>query len=166
MAHDIVQAVDEIKKDRRDFYLSPTRWRRSKVTFPLVWNEVKFEAANANSIPEQSGVYAFVVRHENNHFPPHGYVMYIGITGDVGPTRTLRVRYRDYLNEKKRDKRPRVNYMLNKYENDLYFCFVPLDRNVVDLGKLELDLNDCILPPVVVKDFTAEIRALVGALRD
>jgi hypothetical protein len=166
MAHDIVQAVDDIKKDRRAFYLSPIRWRRSKVGFALSWKEVKFDPANATAVPERSGIYAFVVRHANNHFPPHGYIMYIGITGDVGPTRTLRVRYRDYLREKKRDKRPRVSYMLNKYQDDLYFCYVALDRSKVDLGQLELHLNDCILPPVVVKDFTAEVRALVGALRD
>jgi hypothetical protein len=157
--HDFVRRVDEIATDMRRFYISPARWRTSRVSFPLVWSRVRFSAANRKNVPAKKGVYAFIVRHRNNHYPPHGYIMYIGITH-----RTLRTRYGDYLQEKVRDKRPRVHYMLNKYEDDLYFYFVAFDGDAVDLAKLEVDLNDSILPPIVVKDFTAEIRQLTGAL--
>lgn len=77
--------------------------------------------------------------------------------------RTLHDRYGDYLREKKENKRPRVHYMLNKYPDDIHFAYSPMD-SAVDLSQLELDLNDAILPPVVVQDFTAEIRQLVKAI--
>jgi hypothetical protein len=134
------------------------------VTTPLVWTQVKFNPNNRADVPQVRGVYAFVVRHENDHFPPHGFIMYIGITGGRSASRTLRLRFSDYLREKARNKRPRVHYMLNKYEHDLHFCYVPIENQDVDLIQLELDLNDSILPPVVEKDFTAEIRTLVRAL--
>ena len=164
IVHDFVRKVDALAADRRRFYLSPNRWRGCGVADPLTWQEVRFAEDNRSAIPNQRGVYAFVVRHDNGRFPPHGFIMYIGITGARSPDRTLRKRFADYLQEKNKDKRPRVHYMLNKYADDLFFFYVPLPDPKFDLGKLELDLNDSILPPVVVKDFTAEIKKLVQAL--
>ncbi|MCO6415206.1 hypothetical protein JYK14_03320 [Siccirubricoccus sp. KC 17139] len=160
MVHDFVQKVDQIAVDRRDFYVSPSRWNTSRVSVSLNWMSIQFSAANQASVPRAPGVYSFVVRRENGHFPPHGFIMYVGIT-----TRTLRKRYGEYLDEMRRGKRPRVYYMLNKYPDDLYFNYVSLQPETADLEQLELDLNDAILPPVVTKDFTAEIRDLVSALR-
>jgi hypothetical protein len=90
--------------------------------------------------------------------------MYVGITGAASSTRTLFDRFGDYLAEQKNNKRPRVHYMLTKYADDIYFAYCATAAGV-DLQQLELDLNDAIIPPVVVKDFTAEIRELVGALQ-
>lgn len=90
--------------------------------------------------------------------------MYIGITGAKGGRRSLYIRYGDYLREQKKYKRPKVHYMLTKYPEDLHFAYSTIDTDVVDLEQLELDLNDAIIPPIVVKDFTAEIRAIVKAL--
>ena len=101
MVSDLVKQVDDLQADRKEFLLSPTRWRTSRVTIPLAWTSVKFEAANRQQVPAIRGVYAFIVQHVNGHFPPHGYIMYIGITGDVGQTRTLHDRYYDYLREKR-----------------------------------------------------------------
>ena len=165
MVSDFVRKADEIGKDKRDFYLSPSRWRTSEVGFNLTWSHVKFTERNRGVVPTTPGVYAFIVQHDNGHFPPHGFIMYIGITGSRNTERTLQKRYYDYLQEQKRGKRPRVHYMLDKYCDDIYFYYVSIDDEGVDLEKLELDLNDAILPPVVVKDFSGEIRALVGALR-
>lgn len=164
MVHDFVQKVDAVKADSRRFYVSPARWRKSRVTTALHWCKVKFLRDNKSLIPAQRGIYAFTVQHDNDHFPPHGFIMYIGITGEVAKNRTLQKRFMDYLYEKKRAKRPKVHYMLNKYEKDLYFYYCPIADGGIDLGELELNLNDAILPPVVVKDFSAEIRELVRAL--
>ncbi len=90
--------------------------------------------------------------------------MYIGITGQNGNGRTLRNRYGDYLMEQKKHKRPKIHYMLNKYTDDLQFAYAAFPDPTFNLEALELDLNDAIIPPVVVKDFTAEIRQLVKAI--
>jgi len=91
--------------------------------------------------------------------------MYIGITGARSGTRTLRDRYKDYLREKSRNKRPAVFYMLNKYENDLFFYYVSICDPHIDLAQLEIALNDAIIPPVGRLDFSAEIRDLRNALQ-
>ncbi|MDX1927029.1 MAG: hypothetical protein SFV81_10945 [Pirellulaceae bacterium] len=54
--------------------------------------------------------------------------------------------------------------MLNKYTDDLQFAYAAFPDPTFNLEALELDLNDAIIPPVVVKDFTAEIRQLVKAI--
>lgn len=170
MVHDLegtafVDAVEKFKTGRRTFSLDPDRWDSSRVGIPLDWRELKFEPGNRNAVPEERGVYAFVVRRDNGHFPPHGYIMYIGITGHSAAQRTLRKRFGDYLREKVKNKRPRVHYMLNRYGNDLYFLYVTINE-AVDLAQLEIDLNDAIVPPVGRKDFSANIKALRDALND
>lgn len=164
MAHDFVKKVDEMKADIQRFLVSPNRWRTSRVQIPINWTYLPFTEASHKQVPDEPGVYAFIVRHINNHFPIHGFIMYIGITGAEGNGRTLNNRYGDYLREKKKDKRPKVHYMLNKYPDDLQFAYSAVTDPAIDLKALELDLNDAIIPPVVVKDFTAEIRQLVRAL--
>lgn len=163
MAHDFVQKVDALKVDIRSFMISPTRWRTSRVAIPLVWTFLPFTKANRANVPQQAGVYAFVVRHVNDHFPGHGFIMYIGITGANGNGRTLHDRYGDYLREQQKNKRPKVHYMLDKYSEDIYFAYSATDP-AINLEALELDLNDAIIPPVVVKDFSAEVRQLVKAM--
>ena len=164
MAHDFVEKADALLADIRRFLVSPKRWRTSRVKTPINWTFLAFTEANRLLVPEEAGVYAFVVRHQNDHFPSHGFIMYIGITGAKGNGRTLRNRYGDYLREQKKHKRPKIHYMLNKYPNDLQFAYAAIADPAFDLEALELDLNDAIVPPVVVKDFTAEIRQLVKAI--
>jgi len=164
MAHDFVAKADALQADAKRFLLSPTRWRASRVKTPITWTYLPFTKANKNLVPEEAGVYAFIVSHDNNHFPGHGFIMYIGITGANGNGRTLRLRYGDYLREQQKNKRPKIHYMLNKYPEDIKFAYSAIPDPAFDLEALELDLNDAILPPVVVKDFTAEIRQLVKAI--
>ena len=164
MIHDFVKKTDALKADLQKFLLSPDRWRTSRVSIPLTWQYLKFDAANRSSVPKSAGVYAFVVSHSNSHFPGHGFIMYIGITGSNSNGRTLHLRYGDYLREQVKNKRPKVFYMLDKYANDLQFAFSPIEDPAIDLQALELDLNDAIIPPVVVKDFSADIRQLVKAM--
>jgi len=170
MVHDLegsafVEMVERFHVHRRSFYLNPDLWNSSRVTFPLTWHEVKFETGNKSSVPENRGIYSFIVKHPNNHFPPHGFIMYIGITGINSAERTLRKRFGEYLIEQRRNKRPRVHMMLNKYVDNLYFNYVAVEDDSVDLAQLEIDLNDALIPPVGRLDFSAEIRALRDALQ-
>lgn len=164
MAHDFITKVDELHAACRKFLLSPQRWRTSRVKTPINWTYITFTDTNKNLVPNQAGVYAFIVRHSNDHFPNHGFIMYIGITGSNGNGRTLQNRYGDYLREQKKQKRPKIYYMLNKYPDDLQFAYAAFPDPAFNLEALELDLNDAIIPPVVVQDFTAEIRQLVKAI--
>ena len=162
---DFVQKVGYLQADKRSFYLSPNRWSESKVKIPLDWVEVKFESGNENNVPQKKGIYAFIVKHTNNHFPPHGYIMYVGITGDVSADRTLKKRFKDYLYEQKQNKRPKVHFMLTKYSDNLYFNYVVIeDNSSVNLRQIEIDLNDALIPPVGRNDFSAEVKALRDAL--
>lgn len=164
MTHDFVSKVDAMQMDIRRFLLSPTRWRSSRVTTPINWTYLPFTEANHIHIPSAPGIYAFIVRHINDHFPGHGFIMYIGITGANANGRTLHDRYGDYLREKRKEKRAKIHYMLNKYSDDIHFAYAVVTDQNVDLEALELDINDAIIPPVVVKDFTAEIRKLVRVI--
>ena len=164
MTNDFAQNVDLLAQDMRWFMLSPVRWKQSRVTVPLSWVGVRFEATNRTQVPDASGIYCFIVRHENDHFPPHSYLMYIGITGAHNRTRTLRNRFSDYIREQTHNKRPRIHYMLTKYAHDLFFYFVAVDGNNIPLEQLEADLNDALVPPCVTNDFSAEVRRHVRAL--
>lgn len=170
MVHDLegkafVDQVVTFRAYRRSFYLNPEQWAMSKVETDLEWQEVKFEDGNKDNIPDKRGIYAFIVKHENKHFPPHGYIMYVGITGEHSNKRTLKKRFRDYLYEQRRNKRPKIHMMLQQFRENLYFNFSPLDDEVdIDLGKLEIDLNDALVPPVGRKDFSGKIKALRDAL--
>lgn len=169
MVHDLegdafVSSVDQVSGIKRCFFLEPARWRASRVKMPLTWQEVPFSPGGVSRVPKTKGVYAFVLRHVNNHFPPHGFILYVGITGHLRNGRTLYDRAKDYLREQKKNKRPRVHYMLNKYKDDLFFNFVPIAGAGVDLEELEVDLNDALMPPVGQKDFSASMRAVKTAL--
>ena len=90
--------------------------------------------------------------------------MYAGITGHVGPTRTLRVRYGDYLRDQRRPKRLGIYSMLNNGSDHLFFHYSGVPQAAA-LDQLETALNDAVIPPYVTNDFSAEIRELVRVLR-
>src|ERR1041385_8587129 len=119
MAFDFTEFVNtKLKRYQQNFVLAPTQLRKFSTKAVLNWQKVKFTQANRGSIPKNRGIYAFVVERNGFQLPPHGYVMYVGITGKT-PTsvRTLRSRYGEYLQEKRVNKRAGVHYMLNNWED-------------------------------------------------
>lgn len=166
MLHDFNKNLSDLRDYRQNVILHPQQWRSFAPPCALNWEYVKFGVPKEN-IPEQRGIYTFVVQFQDHHnapflFPIHGYVLYGGITGHDNPERTLRKRYYDYLLEK--GKRIQIWSMLTKWKDDLFFHFSPIDDQA-DLAALELALNDAIIPPLVTKDFSAEVRELVRVLR-
>jgi hypothetical protein len=147
----------------------PERWHTFSPDPPLDWQFVKFHAPMLHRIPQEPGVYAFIVQFQDHWggtrpLPFHGYVMHACIAGFIGRTRTLRDRFGDYLREQKRGKRVSIWSMLNKWSSGPFFHYsiVPdLDR----LAQIEIALNDAIIPPYVSNDFSAGVRALVRTLR-
>jgi hypothetical protein len=142
------------------FFLHPQLLAKLTLPASLTWTKVSFQAANQALVAAQRGVYAFVVRSEFADLPPHGYVMYMGITGKEAAARTLRIRYGDYLKHQKLrrpKKRVGVHNMLTIWRDCLYFYFAPVPLGI-ELGIIEIALNDCLVPPFVQDDFSAEVR--------
>ncbi len=141
------------------FILNPDQLQALALPVVLAWEGLPFAPQNATSIAESPGVYAFVIKHPAEGLPPHGYVVYVGQTGAKKTARTLRQRFKNYFDEKKRPKRPRIHQLLNKWETCLFFQFATLDPTAVDLLEIEAKLNDAMMPPYSHQDFTAEVRA-------
>jgi hypothetical protein len=156
MPEDLVRLVDRVKEDCEVFWLSPTQWRRSSVPQTLAWNFVRFRRAEAGQVPMSRGVYAFLIAFRANGIPPHGYLMYVGETGDEGQE-TLHSRFLTYFQEMQKQSRP-VHYILRKYAKYLYFHFSKVSDRRRNLKKIETALCDALIPPYNVRDFSAEIR--------
>ena len=104
------------------FILDPQRMAALTLPVNLRWRQTSFRRESVGDIAEAPGVYAFALRHGQPGLPPHGYVLYIGqVGGRIGPARTLRARFREYLGEKSGRKRERVAYFLNNWETCLCF---------------------------------------------
>ena len=127
----------------------------------LNWDSIPYGKNELERIPDNKrGIYAFVVCHNNAVLPMHGYIMYIGIAGRDS-SRTLRARYKEYLNEKKIMERFHIARMIATWHRVLRFFFAPVDDDVSadDLKALEKQLNDALLPPFSKGDLSAELKA-------
>lgn len=162
MAFDLVEVTDALKVFERHFVISPKQLKKFSTVASLVWKKVEFTPANKATIPKSRGIYAFVVEHNDLGLPPHGYVMYVGISGDTSK-RTLQIRYGDYLQDKIRNKRASIHFMLNKWDECLFFHYAEVKDKRIKLSKLEQDMSDALFPPFSKKDFSAEIRQVKKA---
>lgn len=165
MSIDFVQLVNkELKRYGVQFTISPKQLRKFSASATLNWNKVKFTQKNNHLIPANRGIYAFVVEHNGSNLPYHGYIMYIGISGDSGNS-NLRNRYRNYLDEMKKKKRSSIYYMLNNWGPCLFFHYAEVSDKRVSLHKLEMSMSDALIPPYSTNDFSAEIREGKRAFR-
>lgn len=162
--HDLVDLTKRFKGDSHEFFLNLDRWRKFASLHTLVWSKQKFTSGSKAKIPEERGLYVFTVELSPGFLPPHGYIMYAGITGDTSDNRNLRIRFCDYLRQlKNEDGRPAVFYMLKNWSKDLFFNFVSLPDKTVDLALLEQELLKAVIPPINMRDLGAEITAVKKA---
>ena len=143
---------DHVKK----FLLFPEFWNASenKISTNLKWKRKKFNKQNLSNVPDKKGIYAFVLVPSFNNFFTTMYLFYIGKTN-----RTLRQRFREYLNEKEGKGKPRkkVYKMLNQYDGYLYFVYSEInDENDVD--KCEQCLLNTFVPHVNASIPKAKIK--------
>ncbi len=162
MTSDIVKQIDSITPYKQEFILHPVQWRTCQIR-DLKWQSVKFDQSHTQNIPVQRGLYSFIVKHLNNSFPSNGYVMYVGITGDKTYKRTLRSRYQEYLREIDRPKRISIHEMLNRWNGDIYFYFVPVPDKRISLSKIETSLLDAMMPPLNERDFSGSFGKIIKA---
>lgn len=169
------QLLDAIRDDDHllgryqvTFMLSPPLLAPIGANLPtLDWHSIPYGAAQVSRVPnDKRGVYALVIGTDPASVPPHGYVCYIGISGH-NSNRSLRSRYRDYLNERIYAKRKHIAHLIVKWHEVLQFCFAPVDSDVTSdqLSLIEKSLNDAFMPPFSRRDFSAEIAATRRAFR-
>ena len=100
------------------FVLWPDRWNALQLGYPLDWKIVPFSEASASQLPEEFGVYAFLIQPQIANLSLT-YLMYVGKTD-----RTFRDRFREYLRERDSGQiRPKLLKILPQYPNHLFFAY-------------------------------------------
>lgn len=133
----------------------------------LNWDSVKYGPDEVQRVPDDKrGIYAFAICHNNSVLPPYGYILYIGIAGRRS-NRSLRERYKDYLNERKVIKRERIARMIGNWHSVLRFFYAPIpdDMTSEQLEDLEKRLNNAFLPPFSEGDLDADVKRKRRAFR-
>ena len=155
------EATEEIAKYTVSFTLSSPKMQVNQHVIPVLkWDSIRYGNAELSKVPnDKRGVYAFAICQNNDVLPPHGYILYIGIAGH-NSDRSLRERYKDYLNEKMVSKRARIARMIGTWHEVLWFFFAPVEKNISseDLKKLELQLNTALMPPFSKGDLDADTK--------
>ena len=161
--NDLIAEQDEAKSFEYRFILWPKSWKEYINNFGhhFVWRERKFLASEVTNIPRKPGLYTFVVKPAIANHPSSSYVMYIGKT-----SRTLRKRFSEYLHEMNRETgRPKIVRVLNKYPDNVYFCYTVLEKNDNEIRNKEEALIVGWLPPGNWPKLPARVRRIVEALR-
>ncbi|MCY4038159.1 MAG: hypothetical protein OXF09_01720, partial [Hyphomicrobiales bacterium] len=134
----------------------------------LSWKSIAYGEENGHSkIPNKRGIYAFTVLWPSNVLPPHGYILYIGIAGR-NSSRSLRERYKDYLNPNKIKKEmPRLAYAFGNWRKVTRFFFAPVSSNITSekLQLLEEQLNTAVIPRYAMGDLEAETKTMRRAFQ-
>ena len=158
---DFVNVSAERLKYRIPVNLEPNRLIAADSDLqPLAWQSIPYGPDEIHKVPDDKrGIYAFAVSYPSDVLPPHGYILYIGMAGRDS-NRSLRARYRDYLNRKAVRKRPQIARMIVCWRPILRFWFAPVEDTVTpaDLQNIELCLNTAFMPPLSINDMDAETK--------
>ena len=165
--HDFVNAAaEQVRKYQFTVTLRPDRLIAADSELePLAWDSIPYGPEEIHRIPDDKrGIYAFAISYPSDVLPLHSYILYIGIAGRDS-RRSLRARYRDYLNERSLLKRVRFARMVVCWGPILRFCFAPVEETVTsdDLKKIERQLNTALMPPFSINDLDAETRRMQRA---
>jgi hypothetical protein len=145
-------AADELRIIRCAVY--PSRWTQFSQQHGLHWQAVPFTTGGAVAVPEGAGLYCFIVGNSAGGLPQVLFPLY------AGETENLRARYRQYLIERNSDRgRKQVRKFLNVFWGEAEFCFAEHAADKQRLREIEKALNDSLLPPYSLRDFSAEVKA-------
>ena len=162
------RAHDQIGRYKLEVTLSPGKLKTDEFEIDkLEWNSICYGKEELEKVPDnRRGLYAFAICRPNDILPPHGYILYIGIAGRDS-NRSLRARYRDYLNEKKILKRSRIALMIGTWREVLRFYFAPVENDFTTerLQTLERQLNTALLPTFSRRDLDANVRKIQRAFK-
>jgi excinuclease UvrABC nuclease subunit len=153
--NDIIEKQDEMKSHSYDFTLWPAGWGKFKLRYE--WKSHKLEKSTTNNIPDQAGIYTLLIQPGIAGHPACSYLMY------VGRTKSLRRRFRDYLNKEKLSSgRPKIFRLLNKYSDYLWFCYTIIETET--LQNTEKELIEAYVPPCN-DQIPAKIHKVIGAFK-
>ena len=145
-------AADELRIIRCAVY--PSRWAKFSQDHGLDWQVVPFRTGGAAAVPDKSGLYCFIVGNSQGGLPLVLFPLY------AGETENLRDRYKQYLSERNSQRgRKQVRKFLNVFWGEAEFCFAEHDADKPRLREIERALNDSLLPPYSLRDFSAEVKA-------
>lgn len=139
--------------------LSPERWVAFASPVPLSWAVVRFDRSQQDLVPGNSGgVYTFIVKPGIANHPECAYLLYVG----KAENQSLRKRFIQYFHERSARKgRPKVQRMLNLWENHLWFCYATIE-DTDQIDSIEHGLISAYLPPMN-DEFPAEVRRAMKA---
>lgn len=161
--HDLVNFTKKYKGNLHEFFLDMTSWKKFKTKNKLDWQKTPFGAGGIAVVPHERGIYAFTLELTSAKLPAHGYILYVGITGDDSNA-NLYKRFNQYLlSLTSEDGRPAVVYMMKNWKDHLFFNFVSIPKKSVDLAKLERAFINSVMPPINKRDFDAKIGAAKAA---
>ena len=153
--YDIIQAQDEMRVHQYRFTLWPLRW----ITYSGVheWQLSKLADSEVENIPDVPGIYTLLTLPGIANHPACSYLMY------VGQTVSLRRRFGEYLKkERKESGRPKIFRFLNRYSEQVWFCFTTADSSLLDV--VEDGLRDAYIPPLN-DNYSGELSKVVGAFQ-
>ncbi len=160
---DIVSLTKKYKSDLHEFFLDMVSWKNFQPAPALTWKKVHFSDVSQAAIPKQRGLYAFTTEFSPSSLPSHGYILYVGITGDVSAA-TLHKRYAQYMRHKKKGTgRPAVLYFLQNWKDDLFFHYVPIPDKTISLAALEKSFITSIMPPANKRDIEGDVSKAKAA---
>jgi len=160
---DIVSITKKYKADLHEFFLDMESWKKFQPKPAISWKKVRFSDASQATIPKQRGIYAFTTEMSPGSLPSHGYILYVGITGDVSAA-TLHKRFWQYMRHKKKGTgRPAVVYFLQNWKDDLFFHYVAIPDKATSLAALEKSFITSIMPPANKRDIEGDVSKAKAA---
>ena len=154
---DIINEQDQAKAHSCTFILSPQRWKSYNLPDAFNWDIHPFQPDQIGNIPNEPGIYSFVIQPGIASHSDCSYMMYIGKT-----ERTLRERFREYLRDQnKRTSRPNILRLLNKYQGYIHFCCSVIAKTE-RISEIEKELITSFLPPCN-DQLPAGVRSVIGA---
>jgi hypothetical protein len=161
---DLVPHTKRLKGESHEFFLDMKSWVKFRSRYRLTWDRVPFASTSRSLVPQERGIYAFSLELTPSKLPQHGYILYVGITGDGTSASNLRRRYSEYERQlNKEDGRPAVLYMLKNWKGHLVFNFAPLPNPRIDLAEIEGAFINSVMPPINKRDYEPELRAARAA---
>jgi len=123
----VIKRTNELEMHTRGMVLWPRNWKAYRLTRHLNWQLRKFDASERYAIPDDSGVYSFLVQPGIAFHPACSYLMYIG------QAKSLHRRFGDYLKERDDPNgRETMLELLNKWDGYLWFCFAHVPLTALD----------------------------------
>lgn len=133
----------------------PQRWAEFHSRHQIAWNYVPFDVSNTSQVPDEPGIYCFLVGPPQYSLPQVGYPMYIGKT-----ERTLRKRFKEYIDEENDDKgRVRVRKFLKVFSGELVFASTIFKGSRKETLAMETEIMTAVMPAYSDLGFTATQRA-------